>query len=321
MEIDTGLFDGEFEKYSSLVEFIDLPGLNEVGTKDNFYFRNILPFIKPNLIFPLIIIDADKFQSSDVFDAFKELFQPYISKFTKKSVLDKKTQYDLDNQKYMLNVLKKNYLFIINKLNLFEAEERESKLNKIIEKTSSEFKVNIELNKNCFDINAKAKNLEVSKFENLLNYVNYIINSNDFEENTELKDLMISQFKKDFNFTVPENVDELAIKAKNNEGFQEFCDLITSHNILIGKKEKAKRYYNYFSQEFNILKQNNLKFEADGIKIKNAIKKTIKTLINEYLIDKNLIDLLNYFNINATELKEDYSKYIITKDPIDVIDY
>jgi len=319
LEIDTGLFEGEFEKYSSLVEFIDLPGLNEVGAKNNFYFRNILPFIKPNLIFPLIILDADKFQSSDVFDVFKELFQPYVSKFTKDIVLDRKAQYDRENQKYMLNILKGNSLFIINKLNLFDSEERERKLNNIIEKTSLEFKVEIKLNKNCFEINAKAKNLEVSKFENFLNYMNYIINYKDLEENTELKELITNQFKNDFNFTVPENLDELAKKAKTAEGYQDFYELMSSHNILIGTKEKSKSYYNYFSHEFSILKQKNLKFELDGIKIKNEIKNKIKYLINEYLDDKILIELLNYFNINATELKEDFSKYIITKDPIDVI--
>ena len=72
----------------------------------------------------------------------------------------------------MLNILKNNSLFIINKLNLFDSEERRSILNNIIEKTSLEFKVEIKLNKNCFEINAKAKNLEVSKFENFLNYYN-----------------------------------------------------------------------------------------------------------------------------------------------------
>ena len=319
LEIDTGLFEGEFEKYSSIVEFIDLPGLNEVGTKNNFYFRNILPFIKPNLLFPLIILDADKFQSSDVFDVFKELFQPYISKFTKSIVLDKKGQYDLENQKYILNILKNKSLFIINKLNLFEPEERERTLNNIIEKTSLEFKVEIKLNKNCFYINAKAKNLEVSKFENFLNYINYILNFQDLEENIELKDLIIIQFQKDFNFTISENLEEIARKAKNAKGYQEFYELVSSHNILIGDKEKSKIYYNYFSQEFNKLKQKNLKFELDGIKIKNEIKNKIKYLINEYLEDKILFGLINYFNINASELKEDYIKCIITKDPIDVI--
>jgi hypothetical protein len=179
----------------------------------------------------------------------------------------------------MLNILKSNSLFIINKLNLFNSEERERKLNNIIEKTSLEFKVKIKLNKNCFEINAKAKNLEVSKFENFLNYINYIINYKDLEENTELKELITNQFKNDFNFTVPDNLDELAKKAKNAEGYQYFYELMSSHNILIGKKEESKNYYNYFSHEFAILKQKNLKFELDGIKIKNEIKNKIKYLI------------------------------------------
>ena len=66
------------------------------------------------------------------------------------------------------------------------------------------------------------------------------------EENTELKELIINQFKNDFNFTVPENLDELAKKAKNAEGYQYFYELMSSHNILIGKKEESKNYYNYY---------------------------------------------------------------------------
>ena len=60
LEIDTGLFEGEYEKYADLIEFIDIPGLDEKGLEENFYFRNILPFIKPNILFPIIILDALK---------------------------------------------------------------------------------------------------------------------------------------------------------------------------------------------------------------------------------------------------------------------
>ena len=80
MEIDTGLFDGEYEKYH-LVEFIDIPGLNEIGVNNNFYFKNVLPFIKMNFLFPIIILDSIKFDSSDVFNIFKEIFKPYLSNY------------------------------------------------------------------------------------------------------------------------------------------------------------------------------------------------------------------------------------------------
>ena len=46
MEVDTGLFEGEMEQYSQIVEFIDIPGLNEKEEEYIFYFQNVLPLIK-----------------------------------------------------------------------------------------------------------------------------------------------------------------------------------------------------------------------------------------------------------------------------------
>ena len=149
LEIDTGLFEGEFEKYAELVEFIDIPGLNEVGGDKNFYFRNVLPFIKMNFLYPLIIIDSMNFDSSDVFKVFRDLFEPYISEYLKNNFQDKFIQYDIDNQKYALEKIKNNSLFIINKLNMFEKNRIEEVRKKIIDQTSKEFNYNLSLGNNC----------------------------------------------------------------------------------------------------------------------------------------------------------------------------
>ena len=215
MEIDTGLFDGEYENYSHLVEFIDIPGLNEIGVNNNFYFKNVLPFIKMNFLFPIIILDSIKFDSSDVFNIFKEIFKPYLSNYMKQNFYNRKIQYDLDNQEDFLQQIKENSLFLVNKLNLYSKIERDIILKKIIQETSKEFNLNFILEKNCFIINAKAKNLEVNKFTSFLNYTEYIINKEDLEENTEIIDLLTDSFKKDFNFTIPPNIDYISKKVKN----------------------------------------------------------------------------------------------------------
>ena len=124
METDTGLFEGEFEKYSGLVEFFDIPGLYEKGLKDNFYFRNILPFIKPNFIFPIIILDAEKFELIDVYNYFNKIFSPYISKNMYETKVTKKIKYDIENQNYIINNTRNNAIFLINKLNLCLEEEK-----------------------------------------------------------------------------------------------------------------------------------------------------------------------------------------------------
>ena len=132
MEIDTGLFEGEYEKYSELVEFIDIPGLDENGVKNNFYFKNVLPFIKMNFLFPVILLDSTKFESIDVFSTFKTIFEPYISPYIKENFFNRIVENDLEIQNYTLNKNKEDALFLINKLNLYKANERNEIMNKII---------------------------------------------------------------------------------------------------------------------------------------------------------------------------------------------
>ena len=72
-----------------------------------------------NFLFPIIILDSIKFDSSDVFNIFKEIFKPYLSNYMKQNFYNRKIQYDLDNQEDFLQQIKENSLFLINKLNLY----------------------------------------------------------------------------------------------------------------------------------------------------------------------------------------------------------
>ena len=319
MEIDTGLFEGEYEKYSQLIEFIDIPGLNEIGVENNFYFKNVLPLIKMNFLFPIIILDSEKFESTDVFNVLKEIFQPYISEYLKNNFYSKKIQYDIENQNYILKEIKENSLFLINKLNLVEKINRNRIVKKIINETSSEFKIDLNLDKNCFIINAKARNLEVNKYSSFLNYTEYIINKGDLEENIEIIDLLTEGFQKDFNFMIPENIDKLSIKSKKAEGYEEFSELIGHYKILIGKFPKS--YFFYFNEKFKeFVKQNKTNIiESEGIIIKNVTKNKIKDLINKFINDNSSDNLLKELKIDEEDLNEDMTKYINKGDPLNVI--
>jgi hypothetical protein len=320
LEIDTGLFEGVFEKYSYLVEFIDIPGLNEIGGENSFYFKNVLPFIKPNILFPLIILNADKYESTDTFEVLNELFRPYKSKYLVNATLDKKTRYDYENQGDFLKMVKNNSIFLINKINLFQKKERNKIINTIIQETSDELNVDIKIDSNCFIINAKAKNLEVNKYDSFLNYTNYTINNGDFEEDTEVFDIIANEFKKDFNFTIPDNIAQISEKSKFSYGYEEFYRLIHSHKLLLGKSEKSRNYYYYFSEQFENLKKSNiLKFDPDGIQLKNAIRDKIKYSINKFL-DKTIFDkILEDLEIEEKGLNEDFTQYIYIKEPLEVI--
>ena len=85
-----------------MIEFIDIPGLNENGIKNNFYFKNVLPFIKMNFLFPIIIIDSTKFASEDSSNTFHAIFEAYISEYIRTNLYDTTIQKDIDNQNYIL---------------------------------------------------------------------------------------------------------------------------------------------------------------------------------------------------------------------------
>ena len=319
LEIDTGLFEGEDEKYSQLVEFIDIPGLNEIGVENNFYFKNVLPYIKMNFLFPIIILDATKFESADVFKVFKAIFEPYISFYYKESSFDRKTQYDIENQEEFLNKVKNNSFFIINKLNLNKEHERESKQIKIIKESSSEFNVKLNLGNNCFIINAKAKNLEVNKYLSFLNYTDYIINRGELEENTEIIDILAEAFKLDFDFIIPDNIKEISKKSPKSKGYEEFIKIIKDYNILVGNFKES--YFNYFNEKFKeFIGKNMLKMDSDGNKIKIEIKNKITNMIDNLLDITDLQDLLKDLKIEQKELEnEDFFKYIKTENPLELI--
>ena len=253
LEIDTGLFEGEFRKYSGLIDFIDVPGLNEI--EGEFYFRNLLPFIKPNILFPILILDATNFKSKDVFNVFNEMFNPYISKNLNKTN-NTKIQYDLENQIYTLNISKNNSLILINKLNLCLRNERNEIKEDIIETTSEKLNIPLNLDNNCFLINAKAKNLEVNKYESFLNYIEYALNKGDLKEYSEILNILSQEFQNDFNYDIQQDLNEKIKKYKykgNDKDFKILEKIIDEKNCRKGKF--SKDYFYYFSNVFKNLKK------------------------------------------------------------------
>lgn len=102
IEYEIPLFSGEFEKYADLFEFMDVPGLNEKvkskntnknkeerknknryiketkvnSIEENFYFTQIFPFIKMNIIKSLFIFDAGSYKNTNVI----EIIDTYIKR-------------------------------------------------------------------------------------------------------------------------------------------------------------------------------------------------------------------------------------------------
>ena len=217
--------------------------------------------------------------------------------------------------------IKENSLFLINKLNLYSKTERDIILKKIIQETPKEFNLNLILEQNCFIINAKAKNLEVNKYTSFLNYTEYIINKEDLEENTEIIDLLTDSFKKDFNFTIPPNIDYISKKSKKSNGYNEYLELISNYNILRGNFKES--HFFYFNEKYEeILNKNKNKIKTldkDGFIIKNAIKNKIRDSIDKLLDEKYFRDILDDLKISEKELNEDFIKFVNIENPLNII--
>ena len=322
MEIDTGLFEGEMEQYSQIVEFIDIPGLNEKGNEYGLYIQNVLPLIKMNFLFPILILDCTNFESTDTFDIFKKIFEPYVSKFIKDNkFFEDKTQFDINNQNFTLNNIKAKSFFFVNKLNLHKEHERSSYLKKIINKTSEKLQIDVKLDQNLFIINAKAKNLEVNKYSSLLNFTEYIINKGDLKPGTELLELLNNSFKEYFNYNIPEKIDKIRNNYKNAKDYEQYLNLIKNYE-KIDLDIFDESYFNFFSSLFDKLISNSnviKKMDSDGIMLKKAIINKIKEYIDMFLDDKNIREMMRDLNISEEELNNQYYEYKELKNPLDSI--
>ena len=177
IEVDIPFFHGQFEKYADLIEFIDIPGLNENQENkrqnienethyNNSYTSQIIPFIQPNYLFSLFIFktDFDKIDTKRVIKGFQDV--DYLNCLNLK----------LDDQKNEENYRKENIkkifkqsLFILNQdIKDSTLEKCKTYLNDLFLKENITSNFNLEEGKNIIEINLKLLNLEQNRF-NLYN--------------------------------------------------------------------------------------------------------------------------------------------------------
>ena len=146
------LFEGELEEYGNLIDFLDIPGLDEV------YYNNFDDFVKlifPNIIFPLFIFDVFHFENDNSFDIIKKYFKLYTDNI--KDIYDRNEVINYDKG-----------IFLLNKAE--EINEKETKLEVILENFKKKYQnldldngrkiyLQLEQDYNCFFISAKKINL------------------------------------------------------------------------------------------------------------------------------------------------------------------
>ena len=296
IEVDIPFFHGEFEKYADLIEFIDIPGLNEIDSKNlkekNIYFNEIIPFIQPNYLFSIFLFDLNNFQSNDA----KEI----LMNFTDVNYLDCVEQ-KLENEKHLRKVnidkIFKESLFILNKKDKNDINnnlpEFKDSINKIFKK--NEININLEEDVNLFEINLKKLNLELNRFSSFEDYLNYSIYNMD----SGLVKSFVDNLNKDFQL----NLNYMNIvKSKNIELNDTEKEELNKINKII-KQDKLKD--GQYKQLYDAFNKNVLKFK------KNENKNDIITETLKYKIS-SMID--NYLDIEELyKLKIQYQNYFITK--------
>ena len=193
------IFEGEYKKYGKLIDFLDIPGLDDGNTNfDNF----VIPIFK-NILFPIFIFDVYSYSN----DAPKIIIKQFIVNFLKiiksKYVIDKSKSFEIG-------------FYILNKIDLINKEnEKEDKIinnfkdifSKI--KTDSGDEISIDFNDENF-IGISAKNLsetnENSKLDGIFLKISQESENSDFNSFKRfIKDFLKKNYQIDLNEAKEEN--------------------------------------------------------------------------------------------------------------------
>lgn len=273
-------FSGENEKYANMFEFLDIPGLNENSdnlNNDNIYYEKLLPLIINNIKFSLFIFETKHYQNK------VNSIQLY-KKFENMLNSRKKDYFDANKN---INIIQKNSIYILNKIDLCDKEgglqKEKEDFEKYLENTLG---VNLQSNEVVL-ISLNDSILERNKYGNFDNYLNYVINSK------KLKDHFIpnlkERFKNDFSINIQNNMD-----IDEDEDEDENCDKISKLSQEIVKNGfldsiNQKQYY-YFKEIFES-KKINLSKSKNNIEI--LIKKILNSVASVYNNYKNIDKIEN----------------------------
>ena len=298
IEVDIPFFHSEFEKYADIIEFIDIPGLNEKKEEDKkeninenkgnntyTYSYQIIPFIQPNYIFSIFIFKTMNFEKTDA--------SKIILGFQDVNYLNCLNIgiYEKIFRKININKVFKQSLFILNQENNEESCLLKFKeyLYSLLSEKSKESIINFEEGRNTIEANLKILNLEENRFNSFEDYLNYTIYNSELNNSGLIKSFT-EYFIKDFGL----NLSYIKInRMKDSALTKEQKEEINKINNII-KRDKYKLKY----QQYKILNESfsdnliNKKNQTKSHALKEMIKNNIKTIIDTYLDVSQLNDLI-----------------------------
>ena len=202
--------------YSKIFEFIDFPGLDESGKKNDLYLNILMPLIKKNSKFSIFIFDAENIQQENTKDVYDEFL---------KIKTNDKIENENNNSFYILNKIDKN----LNAENNFKEYA-----NKFLNLDFSKIKF--------FAVNSLELNLEFNKYKNFNNYIEYIINEYKGRPVSFIKYLE-KKIKKDFDLNIDEKELEKLNEIENDKKNIEIKEFIEQIKIkMMGKFSKKISY-------------------------------------------------------------------------------
>lgn len=295
------LFEGELEEYGNLIDFLDIPGLDEVKNSANTNFDDFVKIIFPNILFPIFIIDYLKLDNDDSLNIIKKYFLLYTSNIR-----------DLNYQNKE-NISYEKGFYLLNKIDLLN--DKDNDLKNIFAKFKEKYdnllldngkiiNTQVQENKNFFAISANKLNLDKSGtfIDDILIDIESqakISSKNSFK--SFLKEYLESKYHIDLKKAKEEKEDDSLKEKLNiiNEKLKKICSSLNNPKLTL----KELTFLNKFN-DIKVDKEKDIKNENMIFKILENTKK----ILDDYL-NFNFEELLQKIDLNMLEEKKNLIKH------------
>ena len=290
IRIKIPIFEGEFEEYGNLIDFMDIPGLDEKTNSDIDNFDDFINIIFPNILFPIFIFDILKFANDDSKDVVIKYFNLYTHIINDLNYKGNEIEYgksvyllnkiDVIGKKFNeINDIFENFKAIYGKLNLDNG--------KIID-------IQVEQNYNWFGISANKLHLNINGafIDKLLAGIE---NQAKHTEKNAFKSFIKEYLQTNYNIDIREAKSEIEDNTLKenlnivNERLRKSCGFLSNPKLTL----KELTFIFKFKDKFS-----NKEEEEINKKLINKICKNIKDQLDNYL----------YFNIEGLMPKIDMKK-------------
>ena len=261
-------FEGVYEDYGNLIDFLDIPGLDEINNENSCIFDDYIQMIFSNILFPIFIFDIKSFEN----DNAKGIFTKFLDLYMK----------NIMNFHFKVDEIYNKGFFLLNKIDLLN-EDKEEVFKKFLEDYSKptlsngkDLEIYIEKEINFFGISAIKLSLKEKN-----NFIDNILE----DIISDSKKATVPSFKKFIKKQLLEKY-KIDLNKANEEDFnlKERLDII--NNILktkinnLNNPQFSLKEFTYLSK---IKSENNSAFENINKNLIFQIQKKIKKELDEFL--------------------------------------